>query len=177
MDPSLDPRIQRTRQLLQAALEKLLKKKSFETISVQDITAAATLNRATFYDHYPDKTALLECLVATRFLALLEQRGIHFAGGCPSALKAMVLALCDYLSGLRQLEPHMESGIIAVVRKLILDGMQQHPANDSISAEMRAAILSGAIYGAAKEWAQTKRRAPAEQIAETVMRLLVSVLQ
>src|SRR5208337_1812010 len=53
----LDPRIRRTRQSLQDALEKLLSKKDFEEISVQDVAETATLNRATFYDHYPDKFA------------------------------------------------------------------------------------------------------------------------
>ncbi|MGD1097474.1 MAG: helix-turn-helix domain-containing protein, partial [Bryobacteraceae bacterium] len=56
----LDPRIRRTRQLFHQALEKLLEKKEFDEISVQDIADAATVNRATFYDHYPDKFALLE---------------------------------------------------------------------------------------------------------------------
>jgi AcrR family transcriptional regulator len=37
-----------------------LKKKDFEDISVQEITDDATLNRATFYLHYPDKSALLQ---------------------------------------------------------------------------------------------------------------------
>jgi AcrR family transcriptional regulator len=177
MGPSPDPRVVRTRQLLQTALEKLLKKKAFEQISVQDITEAATLNRATFYDHYSDKTALLECIVASRFMALLDKRGIRFAGGCPSALKAIVLAVCDYLSGMRHLEPHMESAIVAVLRKVVLDGLQEHPATNGIPAEMRAAIASGAIYGAAKEWAQAKRRCSAEQNADTVMTLLLPVLQ
>jgi hypothetical protein len=38
----LDPRIRRTRQLLQQALEKLLETKELDRISVQDIAAAAT---------------------------------------------------------------------------------------------------------------------------------------
>ena len=55
----LDPRVRRTRQLLHEALRKLLDQKRFDDITVQDITEAATLNRATFYAHYPDKFALL----------------------------------------------------------------------------------------------------------------------
>ena len=77
---SLDPRIRRTRQLLQEALGKLLETKDFDEISVQDITEAATVNRATFYDHYTDKFALLEFFVAGRFHALLAQRGVQFDG-------------------------------------------------------------------------------------------------
>ena len=52
--------MRRTRQLLQGALLQLLGSKSFDDISVQDIAEAATVNRATFYDHYTDKFALLE---------------------------------------------------------------------------------------------------------------------
>src|SRR5579884_3851312 len=97
---NLDPRVRRTHLLLRQALEKLLREKDFDTISVQDITEAATLNRATFYDHYPDKYALLECLVAQRFTELLEARGVTFDGGCASALRAMAVGVCDYLAEL-----------------------------------------------------------------------------
>ena len=63
-----DPRVRRTRQLLQQALDKLLQTKDFENISVQDIAEAATVNRATFYDHFADKFALLEYSVAAKLL-------------------------------------------------------------------------------------------------------------
>src|SRR5271155_1522078 len=120
----LDPRIRRTRQLLQQALDKLLEVKGFDEISVRDITEAATLNRATFYDHYPDKFALLECMVARQFHGLLAERGIKFDGSCASALSAIVLGVCDFLGGAPgkerqgQIEPHMESAVVAVVRQM-----------------------------------------------------------
>src|SRR5271154_4977444 len=121
------PRIRRTRHLLQQALEKLLESKEFEDISVQDIAEAATVNRATFYDHYTDKFALLECMVARQFLGLLTQRGVAFDGTCPSAMRGIVLGVCDYLTVAPgkerqgQMEPHMESAVVAVVRHMILD--------------------------------------------------------
>ena len=57
-----DPRILRSRRMLMEALARLLIKKEFEDISVQDIADEATLNRATFYLHYPDKNALLQAM-------------------------------------------------------------------------------------------------------------------
>jgi AcrR family transcriptional regulator len=57
-----DPRILRSRRMLMDALAKLLMKKEFEDISVQEIADDATLNRATFYLHYPDKNALLQAM-------------------------------------------------------------------------------------------------------------------
>jgi AcrR family transcriptional regulator len=55
----LDPRIERTQEALRNALMALIKEKGFDTISVQDITKRARLNRATFYLHYQDKQDLL----------------------------------------------------------------------------------------------------------------------
>ncbi len=70
----VDPRIRRTRLALQQALERLLETREFEKISVQDVAEGAGVNRATFYDHYADKFALLECMVGTRFHEMLEAR-------------------------------------------------------------------------------------------------------
>ena len=178
-----DPRVRRTRQLLQKALETLLEAKAFETLSVQDITDAATLNRATFYDHYTDKFALLECMAASRFHDLLNARGVKFDGTCASALRAIVLGVCDYLAGLpalecerqRQLEPHLESAIIAVVRSMILQGLAPHASSGAVSPEMVAATLSWAIYGGAKEWVKTPKRPPSEKAADMVMTLIAPI--
>src|SRR5271166_1089804 len=93
-----DPRIRRTRKLLQGALETLMRTKSFDEISVQDITEAATVNRATFYDHYTDKYALLEAMVAGGFHEFLNQREVRYEPGCPSALSAIIGATCDFLT-------------------------------------------------------------------------------
>src|SRR4051812_31773881 len=118
----MDPRIRRTRQLLHRSLETLLETKPFDSISVQDITDQATVNRATFYDHYADRYALLQCMVGTHFLKLLEERQVQFDGSCTSGLNAIVLAVCDYLArGTGKQEPHMEAAIIAVVRGVLLE--------------------------------------------------------
>lgn len=180
----VDPRIRRTRQLLQQALEKLLKKKDFDKISVQDIAEAATVNRVTFYDHYTDKFALLECVVGSRFQELLIERNISFDGTCSSALKAIVTTVCDYLAGTRgmdsdrqrQMEPYLESAVIAVVRRMILDGLRKHPSPSAVPLELIATTLSWAIYGAAQEWVRTPNRCEAEQIVETIMPLVSPIL-
>src|SRR5271163_4532471 len=116
----LDPRIRRTRLLLQDALKRLLEEKEFDKISIQDITEAATLNRATFYAHYPDKFALLEQLIRVSFMQLLAQRNVRFDGTCPSAFKAIILAVCDYLAEVqkslsseqRQFAPYVEATVV-----------------------------------------------------------------
>jgi AcrR family transcriptional regulator len=178
----IDPRIRRTRHLLQQALEKLLETKDFEDVSVQDIAEEATVNRATFYDHYPDKFALLECMVARQFFGLLGERGVKFDGTCPSAIRGIVLGVCDYVAKVpgterqRQLEPHLESAVVAVVRHMILEGLKQNPPQREVCPEMIAGTASWAIYGAAKEWAKMPELAPSEEIADAIMTLVLPIL-
>jgi AcrR family transcriptional regulator len=184
----LDPRIRRTRELLQQALDKLLETKEFEKISVQDITDAATVNRATFYAHYPDKFALLECLVANRFHQLLDRRGVYFDGACISAIRGIILGVCDYLTqnwnhppgsdGERQrlLEPHLESAVVNVVQQMLLEGFLRHPTPSPFSPELQASATSGAIFGAAKQWLRTPNRIPSEDVATTILALLAPML-
>ncbi|HWY47019.1 MAG TPA: TetR/AcrR family transcriptional regulator [Bryobacteraceae bacterium] len=177
----IDPRIRRTRVLLHKALENLLKEKDFEKISVQEIADAATLNRVTFYDHYADKFALLESVVESRFNELLARRNVQFDGTCASALTGIILAVCDYLAGTpgigndrqRLMEPHLENAVIAEVRRVVLEGLKQHPGSQPVPVEMTATALSWAIYGAAKEWVRTPNRRPSEEIVNQLV-LLVS---
>ena len=185
----LDPRIRRTRQMLHEALECLLETKSIDRISVGEIADRATLNRATFYDHYPDKFALLEGLVGSRFQALLDARGVVFHGSCPDALRRIILATCEYLGSLprvpcpdrRQMEQYFEAAVLAVVRALLLRGLQTHAAelvhDPNLSAigpspELLAGTLSGAICGGAREWARSPERVPVAEFVESLFALI-----
>jgi len=180
----LDPRIRRTRRLLQDALKRLLEEKEFDKITIQDIAEAATLNRATFYAHYPDKFALLEELIRVSFLQLLECRKIRFDGSCATAFHPVVLAVCDYLAELqksrafkqRQFEAFVEGTVIDQIRVILMDGFKKHPVEGSINPELVAATASWAIYGAAKQWVHNPDRAPSEEFAATAVNLVRPIL-
>ena len=58
--PALDRRIIRTKKALRDALTVLMKEKTFDEITVSDLTVRADINRGTFYLHYKDKYDLLE---------------------------------------------------------------------------------------------------------------------
>ena len=175
----LDPRVRRTRQMLQDALSKLLLKKDFERISVQDIAEVSTLNRATFYAHYSDKFALLEAIVGARFRELIEKRGIRFSG-CTGAVKAISIGVCDYLSDLQgtgsaaQHQPAqaVEMSIISLVRAMIVEGLKAHLKNGNTSLELLATTAAWAIYGAAQEWVRMPHRVPVDRIAESIEEMI-----
>ena len=68
----LDPRVKRTRNLLEQAFMEVVAEKGFQAVSVQDITEKAGVNRATFYAHFPDKYALLDYTVRQGFRQPVE---------------------------------------------------------------------------------------------------------
>ena len=176
-----DPRQKRTRKLLQDALRKLLQERPFEEILVQDITDRATLNRATFYDHYTDKFGLFEAMVAGDFHELLKQRNIRFDGTCP-ATKAIVLAVCDYLKEIHRNEkqcaskgsfgPLLDSAVTGAIRIVVLDGLAKHTPRTRVSADVLASTISSAIYGAVREWFYSKKRHKSDEIVSFVVGLV-----
>jgi AcrR family transcriptional regulator len=65
-----DPRSIRTRSQLRDALMKLVAEKQFASLSIQDVTREAGLNRTTFYLHYSGLHELLEDCAQTLFKQL-----------------------------------------------------------------------------------------------------------
>ena len=56
--PGIDRRVARTRGRLQSALNQLILKQAYESISVEGICAAAKVGRSTFYLHFINKDDL-----------------------------------------------------------------------------------------------------------------------
>jgi AcrR family transcriptional regulator len=161
----LDPRIKRTRQLLHRAFNELLTEKTFEEITVNDIAERSTVNRATFYDHFPDKFALLEDIIADSFRAMLDARMAGCVGTCPESVKQLIRAVCDFFADLgsrcqkhqRQFAPVMESKIKSLLRDFLLIGLHEAvPEASKSELELRATMASWAICGAALEWSHAK---------------------
>jgi len=151
------------------SLVRLLSKKEFEDISVQEIADEATLNRATFYLHYPDKNALLRAMTAERFRSLIARRGLSFTN-CDGALRAIALGVCDYLAETtgcpgQLAKMPLEGSIIPVVEDMFRVGAGNHPAKAGVDPELVATSAAWAIFGAARRWYQTPDRISAEEMA------------
>jgi len=181
-DPSkIDPRIRRTRQMLFQAFQELLAEKTFDQISVQDISERSTLNRATFYDHFTDKFALLEAMMGERFSTLIVARMAGSERTCETSLRQLILAACDFLGEVssgcqkhqRQFEPIVESRVKAVLREFLLEGIRSHQAKNP---ELKATMVSWAIAGAALQWSREKK-VSADQLADAVLPTLHTALQ
>ncbi len=169
---STDPRIVRSRRMLMDSLARLLNKKEFDDISIQEIADEATLNRATFYLHYPDKNALLQAMTAARFRELIARRGLSFSN-CDGALRAIALGVCDYLSETtgcpsQLAKMPLEGSIIPVVEGMFREGAAEHAMAPGVDPELLASTAAWAIFGAARRWYQTADRIPAEEMAAKI---------
>jgi AcrR family transcriptional regulator len=74
-DEKLDRRVRRTRRQLSNAMLELLVERDYESITVQEITTRADLNRATFYHHFNHKDELLAAALEDRFDELVASFG------------------------------------------------------------------------------------------------------
>ncbi len=175
-----DPRILRSRRMLMESLARLLSKKEFEEISVQEIADQATLNRATFYLHYPDKNALLQAMTDVRFRDLIQRRGISFTN-CDGALRAIALGVCDYLSETTSCPGQLariplEGSIIPVVEGMFKDGLAHHEMAPGVDGALLSTTAAWAVFGAARRWFQTPNRIPADEMAAKIETMVKPVL-
>jgi AcrR family transcriptional regulator len=175
-----DPRILRSRRMLMEALVKLLIKKEFDDISVQEIADEATLNRATFYLHYADKNALLQAMTGARFRELLDRRAITFTD-CTGALRAIALGVCDYLAEntgcpTQLARIPLERSIIPVVEDMFKEGLAIHGIEPGVDTAMLATTAAWAVFGAARRWFQSPNRIPAEEMAANIETMVSPIL-
>jgi AcrR family transcriptional regulator len=87
------PRAVRTRAKLLGALERLLKEREFERISIVDIAGEAGVAVGSVYSHFSDKNAFLDALLEERFGTIarrLAESGKSEAGDEPETLRAAI---------------------------------------------------------------------------------------
>jgi len=179
----MDPRVKRTRQMFFDALRALLQEKSFEEISVHDLAERSTLNRATFYDHFTDKFALLEAMIDESFRARIFARMEASNGTCKEGLRQLILSVCDFLTehlgecpkSQHQFDPVVETRIKTVVRDFLGQALRKHHAPES-EVGLHSTMASWAICGAAFDW-KRERQTTAEALADSVLPLVQPLLK
>ena len=178
----LDPRVKRTRSLIQQAFSELLAEKGFGAITVQNITERAEINRATFYAHYPDKFALLEETLRQAFRAELEKRTLSACHYSEDNLRALIVTVCEFIARSNEHckagEQHFYSLVENQVRKQIQELIGLWLTQRGV-ADVRtsATAAAWAIYGLAEQWSRQKNRPPAEELAGQVLPLVAGNLQ
>ncbi|MER5772363.1 TetR/AcrR family transcriptional regulator [Streptomyces sp. NPDC001985] len=179
-----DPRVRRTRALLRSAALELAGERDPETLTIADIAERATVNRATVYQHYRDRDALL-------LDAMEEETGrlAHAAARCPLTRPAgrtpgELVDLFRHVEAnttlyQRMLGPGGSARFINRLRALLahevaaqLNGPDAAGPAAGPSPELRAHCLAGAFVGVFTHWVSMSGRPPAAQAAGEVWGLL-----
>ncbi len=176
----VDPRIQRTRQLLHQALQELAAEKGFQAVTVQDITQRAGVNRATFYAHFVDKFDLLEYAMREMFRAAVRQKLADDAPYTLENLQILLLVLGEFVTQLhhhcvppdKQFETLAETQIKSQLHGIFLRWFQTSAGNNGASSELSAMMTSWAVYGAMSQWSQKEKPEPLPQFVQQVLSLI-----
>ena len=182
-EEKLDPRVKRTRNLLERAFIEALNEKGFQAISVQDITGKAGVNRATFYAHFPDKYALLDHSIRQWFRQEIEKRMLNACDYTPENLRSLILAVCEFLSKVhgecaqphQQFESLVETQIKQQVYDLLSHWLKQ--AGTQTPTEIPATVAAWAIYGCATLYSHGKKRPALEKFVDEALPLVAVNLE
>ncbi len=181
----LDPRVRRTRKLLQEALRSLFVEKPFASISIQDITERATVNRATFYAHYKDKKELAASVIKAD---LDDAVTAHFAGHPPLTRQSLIdfaVVVFEFLgihdgrcpSNASELQEvagaTLQQSLYAMLLHWLTDGGAYKRLFPGCTKETAASVLSWSIYGGALDWSRRERRAPAIKVCGEIISVLL----
>lgn len=178
----LDPRVVRTRRLLREALMELVAEKDFDSITVQDITDRATLNRATLYLHYDDKYDLLDDVFHTLIgdLTPLPPQQAERTGEFD--VEAQVLRIVDHVaqhshfyrallgsSGvptfIDEVRTYIENVVLAWVNVLQPDDRRQRVKSDIVVTYVASACLGVIVW-----WLDHDMPYDSEQLGEQILR-------
>ncbi len=183
-----DPRVKRTRQLLVQAFIALVEERhNLHSISVQEVAERATVNRATFYAHFEDKYALLQCWMREKFHRALESQIPASSALQLSTLRKLIRAVFDFLALFRsylrpadqQYEPFFEIVLQQELYEILSRWLTQIPSEVPVQEEAidtTAQVISWAIFGPAAQWSRGSQIFSAEEMTHRVLRVVIAGL-
>jgi AcrR family transcriptional regulator len=181
-----DPRVYRTRKMLQAAMIALMQEKTLAAVSIKEITKRAEVSRGTFYAHYTDKYELVEMIIREDFSQAIR---LHLAEADWNAanLRALVVEVLKYFKTIyqrhhRSLEfaPILERAIQKELPGIILALLKQYDQrkfNSHVSLEALAETISWTLFGAALAWCHERTGTSLDQTADTVSSIILNGAQ
>jgi AcrR family transcriptional regulator len=158
------------RRILDAALQ-LMADKPYDEVRIEDICTAADVANATFFLHFPNKSALALAYnedVAAKVEETLASDGLNAADRLKTLLKTYLAEWGAHSHLMRQIVLELISqpasgatfnevspGLLTLVGKVIRDGQKSNQFNRMIEPETAALALVAAWNAIAISWAKT----------------------
>jgi len=186
-----DRRVQRTQQLLRAALVSLIEERGFEELSVQDIIDRANVGRATFYAHFDNKEDLLVSGLDGLRAALKEhQRKAHSRrtdsdDRLLASSHEMFAHIAEYRNVFRAMVGKTSGALIQqLLHKIVVDLVRDDVKaivgrREDTSAPVEAVVqfVTGGLFGLVMLWATGKLRLSVEEVNALFRRLAMPAVK
>jgi AcrR family transcriptional regulator len=187
LDKSVDPRVKRTHKLIRQAFVELLLEKDLASISIQDIADRATVNRATFYAHFPDKYALFDSILRESFQRELVQHLPPEPVWSVDSLRVLVRTTFDFLelfhegckASKQSFAPLMERAIQQELASVLQEWLKRARVagkRPGVRIELVASITSWAIFGPAVQWSRQEQTPSADEMTYQTMLVITEGL-
>jgi AcrR family transcriptional regulator len=178
-----DPRSIRTREQLRGALMELASERHFSSLTIQDVTSAASINRTTFYLHYVGLHELLEDCARALFAQMRIDIYAHKVVPSPQARSTFVPFVQSVFSHLekhekfyramlgRQGDPLFRGLYQELLSELIFEPITAQKA-DYISdprLEMKLRFFSAGFTGVAAWWLEKGKPISVKQASQLVV--------
>lgn len=171
-----ETRTTRSRPALCDALLALLEDRTFEQITVRDLTARAGLGYATFFRHYADKEALLNDLAARQISELLAM-ALPILYTVDS--RASTQALCAYVWQHRTIwKVLLTGGAAAILKDEFIRQAQQAaknaPADDRVPNDLKVIVPVAGTIEVLAWWLRQSDPPSIQRMAENLDKLVVA---
>ncbi len=179
-----DPRVTRTRKLIEDAFLEVMEEKGFEGLSVQDVADRAGINRVTFYSHFVDIYALLRHAIRKAFQAEIESKDLADRSLRPESVRDLFVAACGYIAGLHDhcKPPHEHldwilGEVIAGYSAELFLRWAGAPGKTAPRAFAEAAAAAGSsLHALAARWSRSKKRGPAAAYVQSTLPIVTAIL-
>lgn len=176
---------QTTQIKIASAMKQLMKKMSFDKISVSDITNLCGIHRQTFYYHFEDKYELLEWIIYTELIEpfvegftldnMYEKFELMFStmkndeAFFKSAFKISYDWIAHYLNNV------ISNEFLELLRSIENDN---GAANENAREELiKAQFISYGITGVVHNWAQHGMKETPKELSESIKNIISNVKQ
>lgn len=156
-----DPRLQRSRALIVAAVTELVEDKPVEQLSITRVVEAAGVTRPTFYQHFPDVVSAVQEAAYVRLAAAFPEPG-EMSGSRPTDAElhrhivAHASAVLSHLAGHRSFYQHVlaaAAGVeffnrfVALVASRMLPGsLETGGQSDEFQRDATTVMASGMMW-------------------------------
>ncbi|WML34418.1 TetR/AcrR family transcriptional regulator [Clostridium sp. OS1-26] len=158
-----DRQVIKTRNLIQDAFLSLANEKSFEDITVKDISERAPVNRSTFYAHFEDKYNLLDSFISDKFMTIVSSRIHSDTKLTEETLRNLILIMCDYHQSIGNnytrlyksaavlIDIKVQIKLQDIVLNMLINS-KTFSRNEQDKLELITVMISSGIYCATKRW-------------------------